>query len=174
MFMIALLFAACAPPPYDGSLSDTGATGEGRGIEITWPPSETSVTNCSFIVTEMHGVDFAPVAMPGNDPVDGQGHYHLLWGTGYTPCDRPYCLISFKQSAAVQVTAQLVQNNHSAYEDEQGDLYEDTLLLNVTVDGTDTCDLGSPNVVYGTDTDTGGDDTGGDDTGGADTGDTSG
>ncbi len=172
MSTFALFVLACAPPPYTAPTSDTGSSdAEARGIDITWPPVETEVTNCSFVVTEMKGVDYAPVAMPGNDPVEGQGHYHLLWGTGYTPCDRPYCLISFKQSAAIQITAQLVQNNHSPYQNEDGELYQDTLLLNVTVDGTDTCDLGTPNVVYGSDT--GGTDTG-TDTGAGDTGDTGG
>ena len=162
MFTLALTMLGCAPPPY--TPPDAGADGDdsdGIGIEITWPPTETQVTNCSFIVTEMRGIDYAPVAMPGNDPVEGQGHYHLLWGTGYTPCDRPYCVLSFKQSAAIQVTAQLVQNNHTPYQDENEALYEDTLLLNVTVDGTGTCDLGTPNVQYDSDPDTGGsDDTG--------------
>lgn len=164
MFTFALLLAACAPPPYQ---AETGESGGSRGIEITWPQVETAVTNCSFIITEMYGVDYAPVvSRPGTDPVDGQGHYHLLWSGGYTPCDRPYCLIAFEETAAVQVTAQLAQNNHTAYQDEDGNLYEDTLLLNVTVDGTGTCDLGTPNVVYGGDT--GGGDTAGDtgDTGG--------
>lgn len=167
MCTFVLFVLACAPPSYTAPPSDTGASeSEARGIDITWPPVETEVTNCSFVVTEMKGVDYAPVAMQGNDPVEGQGHYHLLADTGYTPCHRPYCLIAFKQTAAIQITAQLVQNNHSPYQKEDGDLYEDTLLLNVTVDGTDNCDLGTPNVVYSPDT--------GSDTGTGDTGDTSG
>jgi hypothetical protein len=160
MFIFALLAAGCAPPPYGGP----------RGIDITWPPAETKVENCSFVVTEMRGVEHGPV---NTDPVDGYGHYHLFIGTDYTACDRPYCLLLFEESAEVQIRAQLVQNDHSAYEDENGDPYEDTLLLNVTVNKKGDCDLG-PKVVY--DPDSGGDtgDTGDTGDSGDRTGDTGG
>ncbi len=144
MWTLLLAFVACAPPPYTPPAEDTGDAevpeDTGVSINITWPLPETPVTGCAMVVVEVQNLRLTDAAV-NPDPVDGQGHYHLLYDDKYTPCYTPYCLIALETPGMYTVQALVTANDHTPLLDEEGEEIRANLPLNVT---PGECDLGEP------------------------------
>lgn len=148
MWTILLALGACAPPPYPATSGDSGEDeaeeDTGVSIEITWPLPETPVTGCAMFVVELKNLRLVDAGV-SPDPVDGQGHYHLLYDGKYTPCYTPYCLVALETEGLYSVRAKVTGNDHQALLDEDGEEITAELPLQVT---PGECDLGEPLAGY--------------------------
>lgn len=150
MWTLAFVLAACAPPPYVPYGGDTGEDSgfneedTALGLHFEWPAPETAVVGCAMVVVALENVRLVD-AVVRPEPVAGEGHYHLRYEGHYTPCYTPYCLIGFAESGTADVTAELVQNDHKPYVDDENEPITTNLLLNVTAG---ECTLGTPSAYY--------------------------
>ena len=146
------LFAGCAPPPYepgdtspveDTSPVDDTAPAEDTApsLKIVWPAPEAAVTGCAMLVVEVTNVELTDF-MISLDPVEGQGHYHVLYEGGrYAPCSTPYCLIDMDVAGYSYVEVHLVGNDHTPLLNEDDKPIVEGLPLNVSIG---ECTLGTP------------------------------
>jgi len=126
MVPLALL-GACAPPSLDPS------------IEITWPGNESVLEQCALFVVEVDNLELRdPDANP--EPVDGQGHYHILYAENYQVCWRPYCLLDLgvdlegktqENPANYEISVALMHNDHKPVVDGKGDDIEAKINLSL-------------------------------------------
>lgn len=148
MWTLLLALGACAPPPYSPGTGDTGDVEDqedtGISINITWPLPESPVTGCAMFVVEIQNLRLVDASV-SPDPVDGQGHYHLLYDGKYTPCYTPYCLVALETEGLYTVEAKVTANDHSPLLDENGNEIITELPLQVTAG---ECDLGEPLAGY--------------------------
>lgn len=154
--VLVALSPGCAPPPYEPAEDETAAPSAedsaaepvedtAAGIDIVWPAPEAPVTGCAMLVVELKNVLLTDPIV-SLDPVEGQGHYHLLYEGGrYTPCSTPYCLITLDQAGYSYVEAHLVGNDHVPFLDEEGEPIVAGVPLNVTLG---ECTLGTPSEGY--------------------------
>jgi hypothetical protein len=152
MFSVALLLGGCAPPPYTPDVVDTRPR-----ITITWPLPESTAAGCVIATVDVE--NFTLVA-PGGSMDPGVGHYHLLTPAGYDTCYAPYCIADFTSMQTDQqgeLRALLVDSQHQAVLDENGDPYESSILFNY--EASPDCAMSGGAAHYDTG-DTGGHDTG--------------
>lgn len=110
------LMGGCAAPPWSG---DSGAPA--AAIDLLFPVADEAVRYCSelIVVVDVQGIELTPEAV-GGDPVDGQGHWHLL-------DNETYVVSTAETWAAVQgelaltdgrhfFRAELVQNDHQSFD----------------------------------------------------------
>jgi hypothetical protein len=150
--LVLAVVAACAPPPSTPPATDTGGGGDvddGRPrFEVLWPPQERTLTGCAMFVLDIDNLELVEPAMdPPPEKVDGQGHWHVTSSSSYTPCGKPFCLVSFEGVAdgPQPFAVSLVNNDHSAILDDDGDPVEQTVLIDV-VGGE--CTTGTPSSAY--------------------------
>lgn len=180
-----LLTTACAPPPYtppaddtsgvDTSGGETGDSGESADttppdtdphIEFTWPPAASTLVGCVVATVNVTNFEIVDPNTKGHeDPVDGEGHWHLLHPAGpgtYSACYRPYCVGHFEELGEEPVQdflrARLVDNDHHDIFDDNGLSYETSLEMTF-LGGACAEALGGEGYGGGNDTawDTGGD-----------------
>lgn len=155
-FSVLVLAAAtaCAPPPYKppgGGADDSGADAADDGrprFEVLWPPQERTLTGCAMFVIDVDNLDLIEPAMePPPVNVDGEGHWHVSSASSYTPCGKPYCLVSFEgiPDGPEPFAVSLMNNDHSPILDEDGDPLEQVVLIDV-VGGE--CSTGTPSASY--------------------------
>ena len=154
MWTLLLALGACAPPPYSPPAVDTGDETDDTGsaddtamsISYVWPANEAPAVGCAMVVVDVKNLKLVDgTVFP--DPVEGEGHYHLLYDNGFVACYTPYCLIGFGETGQFEITARLVQNNHDPYfSDPEGTQTIDaSLLVNATAG---ECALGTPSAPY--------------------------
>ncbi|GDX83221.1 hypothetical protein LBMAG42_50320 [Deltaproteobacteria bacterium] len=120
---LSLHAAACSScdPTEDTSLphdtGDTAVADTTPAIRIVAPVAESSVTGCATFVVEIDNftlVDFET----NTQNVEREGHYHLTWDDGYEPCIELSCVVTFQTEGFQSITAQLMNNDHTPYLDQ--------------------------------------------------------
>lgn len=142
--ILALLgLAACEPPPYDASeADDTGSLSP--SIRVLFPESSTSARYCA---TFMVAVDVDNFVLSeehyGGDPVEGEGHWHLLDGNDVVqPTFEEYAFIPAEAPLADGdhvLKAQLVGNNHQPFSPDIYYQVEITVLDGVDPESGEMC-----------------------------------
>ena len=124
------LLAGCAPPPY--TPPDTAASTP-PSIEFTRPLPETTLTGC--VVATVNIQNFELVDFNEHpDPVEGEGHWHILHPAGpntYDVCLKPYCVAHFEalENGPVSdfLVAALAGNDHQPIYDEANEPIQATI-----------------------------------------------
>jgi hypothetical protein len=95
-------------------------------ITITAPADGSDVGTCFTLKVKVaHFTLVSPVDEP--DPVVGDGHYHVEFGTRYFDCETDTCDIAITNvdPGEVAVAAVLVGNDHAEVLDSDGDPVRD-------------------------------------------------
>lgn len=130
-----LLFVGCSLPALetDTAVAEPDVVDTAASIEILWPPEETEVTACTIMLVELH--NFMIRDYEGDPPdAPGEGHYHIYYGTTFTGCYAPYCLVDLSglPDDGYILTAELAANEHDAVLDANGAPIQDSVAINLT------------------------------------------
>lgn len=127
--MLLPLLVACGGAP-----KDTGPVDDGEPrIFITAPDADADVIGCFDLGVEIWNFTLvSPV--DENAPVEGHGHYHVVFEARYFDCELEACELSLAgfEAGEVPVTVRLVGNDHADVPDDAGAPIEDTRSVTFT------------------------------------------
>lgn len=130
--MLLLLLACSGKDDGDSAWVDDGQP----HVTIVRPAEGAAVGTCVAMEVEVRNwTVVSPLDHP--DPVDGEGHWHLVFDARYFDCEALGCDVQLDGFAdgPVTLTAQLVTNDHVPVTDDAGADVLDTAEVQLTADG---------------------------------------
>lgn len=127
-----LLFSvlvACAPPPYEPVAADDEVS-----VAITSPAPEEAAYGCVIVTVEVQNFRLVDYEDPDHqEPVEGEGHYHVLHAGGIARGVDPWVLVDFSadvtSTEAGELKVVLVGNDHQGVLDDRGNPVESSILF---------------------------------------------